>query len=1352
MRVLNVLQVLVCKLLLLCSLGSIYGQDSQPRIKFYTLDDGLSQVTITDLIQDKSGFIWLGTQDGLNRFDGQRFKHYKYNELDSTSISCNSITKLLGDPSGNVWIGTLDDGLNYYNHELDLFHRIQLGNTKNESVTALEIEENGTIWAASRNSGLHRLQPIGNGLFDQDNYLNNKALSALLLDGQQNLWIGGFKGEVLKWNLAKGENAPVLLEIEVQGNVQAFYRATDQLLIGTDTGLFIYDLANKQVEHFELNEHGDSPTKHITEFLDAGNSKVWVGTGSGLFLFDWKNAKVLQEIKYNEDETPGLSNNTVHSLLQISENQIFVGTANNLDLLDFKTPYFNTISKNKRGEHLLNDNVIFSIFKDQDRTWIGTSDGGLNLITNGKTYYFKEDQNNPLSISGNVVREIQKDDKNQRLWLATTRGLSMIDLKSFDPDHPKFKVFNHDPNSPGTINNDFIKGIALDKEGNVWGATFGHGIFRLTLKDNESVTVNRFKSNKNDTNSIINDFTQCIVSDSENNIWIGSQGGLTRLSLNGTTLESPTFTNYSQEETTPSSISANSVYDITIDSKDQIWVATHYGLNLFLGDGKFKSWADPKQNTDGIIYCLQADEDDNLWLGTTEGIVKYNPQSDDFKFYSVADGIQSKEFDIHAKFRDDKGNIYLGGVAGVTYFHPENLNNIDQPESLYFSQLRIKDEVIRTYGSTKKWLSASINRTESLQFNHDEFPFYLNFSSVDYRLHKDVEFAYKLLPTDTEWNVLKDPEIQFLNLPAGDYTLQVNGFSRGEEWEQAPLEMNLEILPPWWGTWWSYLIYLAIAITFADRFYRFQLSKKLAVAESERLREVSELKSGLYTNITHEFRTPLTVILGMTKELKSNLKNNISVSDKSSLSMIERNGENLLGMVNEMLDLAKLENQSMDIAWIQSDIIPLIKYLVESFHSLAATKNIALTVYNEEDLVLMDFDSHKISSIISNLISNALKFTPEKGKIIVHTHVIQLGESTALEVKIKDSGNGIAPEDQVNIFNRFYQVINERQKNTGGTGIGLALCKELIELLGGSIKVKSSLGRGSEFYFQLPIHNTAQLDAAHIVPKTKKVPTSEPILEVTENGQATEWPLALLIEDNHDVAHYLKSCLKNKYETIHASDGEIGIETALDRMPDIIICDVMMPKKDGYEVCKTLKNDSRTDHIPIIMLTAKVTTQDRLKGLSQGADAYLTKPFEKAELFTRIEKLILLRKKLIGKLEKNSFSSILKDKASDPQTKFIQEVVKVILDNLDNTNFGSLHLARELHLSESHIYRKLKTITDKSTAIFIRSVRLQKAKESIQSTNKTISEIAYEVGFNDPSWFSRSFKEEFGYPPSEVTK
>ena len=1331
---------------------SNFSKDSL-RIKYFTLEDGLSQVSTNDLLLDESGFVWIATQDGLNKFDGNDFKHYKYVESDSTTLSGNLTNKLLQDTNGNIWVGTIGNGLNYYDPKLDVFHRIKLehSNDENEIISALAMDNEGSIWVASRISGLHQLQYKDDGSFVQTHFLNNQPLSSLLFDKQGNLWIGGLEGQIYKIDPKNSSQLQGKAEIKVKGNVQSSYNTGQHLLIGSDFGFFIYDYKSKKAALIELEELGNIKTKHVLAILQQDDSTVWIATGNGLYLFDWTLNKVLQKIQYT-GSNGGLSNNTVQALLKISDNQLLVGTANYLNLVDFSQPYFKNISKDKRGKHLLNDNVIFSIFKDAEDLWIGTSDGGLNFIRNGKVYYITEDENNPTSISGTVVRAIIKDDYNQRVWLATSRGLNMIDLKNFDPNNPEFMVFHLDPNNSNTINGDFLKDIALDKNNHLWGATYGHGIFRLEMDLNKNVKIIRYRNDRNNKNSLKNDFTACIRVDAKNNILIGSQGGLTKLSFSNTNYTDPLFENCDRDSDSQKPISHNSVYDILIDNNERIWVATRHGLNLFLGNNEFKSWTEQDQFPNAVVYTIQNDNDGNLWLGTNDGLVKFNPESGIFSHYEVEDGIQSKEFDIHARFKDVEGTIYMGGIGGITYFHPDDLKNADDPKTLYFSQLKIKGKIVRS-AKSDGILTDVLFKTKEIEFKQQQFPFYLQFSSIDYRLEKNVKYGYKLLPNDEEWNMLDGSEIQFLNLSPGTHTLQVNGFSRGKVWKQAPLEMIIKIHPHWWASWWAYFIYVIVAIAFADRFYRFQLSRKLALVESLRLKDLDQLKSDLYVNITHEFRTPLTVILGLADTIKTDIETNENEKAKESLQIIERNGKGLLQLVNQLLGLSKIESGTIKLDLIQADVVPFLRYICESFQSLAKTSDIEITIYSEVDELIMDFDDNKLQVIVTNLLSNAIKFSPRNERVIFHIDKEIVEEQEFLVIKVKDNGLGIPKKAITHIFDRFYQAENSLTKAGKGTGIGLALTKDLVELMNGTVTVKSKERKGAKFLVKIPVTRKSKLITKTFIPtKTNQNEKNTGEWKLESFDQNTNLPQALIIEDNKDVIYYLKICLQDQFKCLIATNGNFGMDMAYDKIPDIIICDIMMPKADGYEVCKTLKSDYRTDHIPIIMLSAKASEKDRLKGLAHGADAYITKPFLKAELLTRLDQLVLLRKRMMQSNSKNKFSQILSSKEENPEIKFLQKVIQVIHAEIDNPSFGSRHIAQKLRLSESQIYRKLKAITGKSTAVFIRSVRLEKAKDLIQTTKKSISEIAYEVGFSDPSWFSRAFKDEFGHNPSATHK
>jgi len=511
------------------------------------------------------------------------------------------------------------------------------------------------------------------------------------------------------------------------------------------------------------------------------------------------------------------------------------------------------------------------------------------------------------------------------------------------------------------------------------------------------------------------------------------------------------------------------------------------------------------------------------------------------------------------------------------------------------------------------------------------------------------------------------------------------------------------------------------------------------------------LKSQLYTNITHEFRTPLTVIKGMTDTIRGKLNPKENKQFDDDLAMIERNSDKLLYLIKQMLDMSKIEAGSMKLEFIQDNIISYLQYVLESFQSMANVKNIQLVFYHETDKIVMDYDQDKIFIIASNLLTNAIKFTPEGGKIIFHVKRENLREVDKLIIKVQDSGIGIDEQHLANIFDRFYQIDNSQTRKGEGTGIGLALVKEMVHLLKGEITVKSTPGEKTEFCVTLPITNKASLVKAK---QEKTLPIDKSQIKPgisTKSVGNKNLPLALIIEDNPDVAKYLISSLRNKYQVRWSPDGQQGIDAAIEFIPDIIISDVMMPEKDGFEVCEALKTDERTSHIPIILLTAKATVNDRIEGLSHGADAYLTKPFNKKELFIRLEQLIKIRKQL---QEKYSKVELLIIEKSEPEgeERFLKKVIGLIEQQLDNNEFDTAMLASALNMSESQLYRKLKAVSGKSISVYIRSIRLLSAKKMLETTDKNVSEVAFLCGFNDPSWFSRIFKKEFGVSPGTFRK
>ncbi len=567
------------------------------------------------------------------------------------------------------------------------------------------------------------------------------------------------------------------------------------------------------------------------------------------------------------------------------------------------------------------------------------------------------------------------------------------------------------------------------------------------------------------------------------------------------------------------------------------------------------------------------------------------------------------------------------------------------------------------------------------------------------------------------------------------------------------LERQIKIIvhQVWYKTWWAWCIYIGTFFGLVYWISRYLFSQHLKKEESKRLKELDTLKSRLYTNITHEFRTPLTVIMGMANSIKGHTKEK---------ELIQRNSQNLLQLINQLLDLSKLDSKQLKIEYTQGNIVNYLQYLTESFYSMATDKNIRLTFYPEVKSLIMDYDEAKIQHIIYNLLSNAIKFTPEEGKVILHLQEIKKEEKPLLQIKVSDTGIGINETDLPKIFNRFYQADASSTRRGEGTGIGLALTKELIEMMGGTINVKSKLGEGTDFLILLPIvkrSNTPKTKTEITTPTIQKTPTEKTNFLVDANNNIflpADMPSLLIIEDNRDVITYIESLLQKDYHLIIARNGEEGIEKAIETIPDIIISDVMMPEKNGYEVCEFLKNDERTSHIPIVLLTAKADTADRIEGLKGGADAYLTKPFNKEELFIRLEQLIGLRKALQERFSQLPLISTT-NKKETPLTLdeiFIQKLTQVVEDRLDDPSLAVVHLCQAANLSNMQVNRKLKALTGKTPSRFIRSIRLQAAMKMLQNTELNISEIAYDVGFADPNYFSRTFSEEFGFSPNVIRK
>jgi signal transduction histidine kinase/ligand-binding sensor domain-containing protein/CheY-like chemotaxis protein len=798
------------------------------------------------------------------------------------------------------------------------------------------------------------------------------------------------------------------------------------------------------------------------------------------------------------------------------------------------------------------------------------------------------------------------------------------------------------------------------------------------------------------------------------------------------------------------------------DSRGMIWVAKMF-------DGIFR--LDPKtnayrhfRNEEGWVSNLVSHptEDDRgfIWLSGKEGLLRYDPQNDSFWHFDRGDGLHSNE--RGAFYKDSRGHLYFGNAEGFTVFNPNEIDPDPQPPELVFTDFKLLGESAPV-GEEQGFLSQHISQTNNIVLPYDKNIFTFEFIGIHFAKPENIRYSAKMEGINDDWvNLGNRNSIDYQGLAPGRYTFRLRAANPDGVWSE-PKSIAITIRPPWWQTWWAYTLYALVAFGVIFAIYRIQLDRQLEQAETRRLAELDAVKTKLYTNITHEFRTPLTIILGMIDQMEHNPKDWF----REGLRMIRRNGRNLLTLVNQMLDLRKLESGTLPVNMIQGDVVNYLQYITESFHSYAESKDIRLHFLCPHEELYMDYDPEKLLTIVSNLLSNAVKFTSEGGNVYVSVKDATSAERThsalrTLSIQVKDTGAGISQEKLPHIFDRFYQADDSATRPDEGTGIGLALTKELVKLLGGSIEVESTEGKGTTFTVMLPVTREAAPPSppegggfhagSHSNMKFSNLPEQPSAWHSPPSG-GQGGALALLVEDNEDVIRYIQSCLAADYRLAIARNGQEGIEKALELVPDVIISDVMMPEKDGFELCDTLKKDMRTSHIPIILLTAKADQESKIKGLSEGADAYLAKPFNKEELFVRLRKLIELRRELQERYASGASaertSSALR--TSYPrEDAFLQRLRQTLEAHLSEEDFGIPQLCRTLGMSRTQLHRKLKALTGRSTSIYLRSLRLAKARELLKSSDLNVSEVAYEVGFSSPGYFTQVFSEEFGMPPSAL--
>lgn len=1395
--------ILLPLLLCLISKAQTFEKEtfSNLRFKSFSTHEGLSQSSVLSITQDAQGFIWMGTKDGLNRLDGYNFKTYK-NEIDNkNSLSNNEIIFLSGDSLGNLFIGTRGGGLNKFIKNENRFIRYDNLNLPDGTVSTVFQCTDGSIWVGS-SQGLFKgipepenpdqfsfsnyskksvyldsngaLLPFENSFYSvvtikqltDETYivgtdkglfmfrandlsftlidikqLNIAKVNALVWDQSNLLWVATSEGLVrLKFNGEKVESAYFFTNRDKRwsalnsGWVESLICDFDgNMWIGTrGAGVIVMDKNEKFTEYTNDDSFSNQLGDNIINTLLIDRSGVlWIGTESkGAVTLDLFRKK-FNHLENNSEAGRNLTSNLVTAIAG-RDNIVCVGTAyNGLNYLEFQdnnTILSSHIPKIPYGDGRTSSEIISLLFDKNKTLWIGTASN--NLVSYHEKSGFKH------YFTGGFPFALHEDQEGS-IWVGTWgKGLGII-----NPNTDEIKLFANQPNDTRTLNGNIILSIFDDKQGNLWVGTKGRGLNVEPLKLLKQGYNNFISFEQNIPNGLLHNDVYCIFQDSENILWIGTGGGLNRLDL------------YSKPET--------------------------YS-EFQKGRVVFESFTELDGLPANLIYGIKEDEDGNLWISTTKGISKYNKKDKTFKNYNSNDGLQSNEFHSNAYYQAPDHKLFFGGVNGLTFFDPKDISNNLHSSDVVLSGLKVSNIPVMPGEKIKGKvvLNEDISVAKKIKLTHNHKEFSIDFSALHFANLEGVKYAYRLVGFNDEWRYLKGTEhtVTYTNLWEGDYIFEVKTTNNDGVWDNTPRQIVIEVSPPYWRNIWFYGIYLLLIVVGLMLFRRYTLigvsyKNKLLIEHIERtnLIENTEAKMRFFTNISHEIRTPLTLISNPIEEVIANGK--IDEKSKNSLILVSKNVNRLLNLTNQLLQLRKIDKGGVEPQFSNVKVGKFLKEIIGYFLQKALNKEITLSYHSEiDDDEMFWIDTELVTTAVYNVISNAYKFTPSKGQINIRLFK-QMPEISKIDrwkkkapkydkewycIEISDTGPGIAPEELQSIFHRFYQSKPRTKTDSPGSGIGLSIVKEYMDLMQGKIETRSKLGEGATFTLFFPVgdaHVKGSLISTQPITDEAEVPdlnNADASTQAEINaGNADELPTILVVEDDKDLSEYLASSLSDNYQIITAPDGKKGCEKAVEYLPQLIISDVMMPERDGIELCENLKNNESTKHIPIILLTAKAADESKIEGYKSGADLYVSKPFKLDVLKSQIEQLLSTRKLLVEVFSKQIMLEPRNIAISSADEKFLMKMNEVIDEHLSEPDFDVTAMVERMNLSHSTVLKKVKTLTNMSLVEFVKTHRLKRAAQILEKEHFQIAEVAYLVGFSDPKYFSKCFSKEFGKTPTE---
>lgn len=1302
---------------------SYLGYTQEYYLKHYQVDQGLSHNSVITSFQDSNGFLWFGTKNGLNRFDGYSFKLYHNDPLDTTSIGSNYIQAIIQQKK-TLWVGT-DNGLYHFDQVRETFSLMDI--TRNKSIQDIELDQNGTLWFIA-GGALYSYNGIQNKytVFDSADFFQAVNITK---DQNGGLWVASFN-QIYKYQPSSHSFIPMNVQAVNDGFpfvISTIFSLNQHtILIGTQNhGVISYNIASGEQKQLLTKEKAPI---YIRNFALKGAHELWIASENGVYVYNLQTRQY-DHIQKQYSNHYSLSDNAVYTITVDNEQGVWMGTYfRGINYYPKQyTPFKKYIPKSNTNS--ISGNIVRELTKDYyGNLWIGTEDAGLNKLNleNEKFTNFNPLKNKSAELSYHNIHGILAD--GNQLWVGTfEHGLDVIDIRTG-------KLIKHyGMGANGGLNSNFVFDVHKSLNGEILALTTD-GIQMYDKGKDQFVQYPKVTEHH---------FYNSILEVTEAQFWVGSyRSGVFYYDTSKNEKH-----NFKYDSKDPHSISSNAINDIFKDRKGQIWITTENGLNLYRPKtNDFQRFNVKNGFPSNVVYSVLEDEKGRIWISSSNGLIRFNPSSLKTKIFTQANGLSTDQFNYKSAFKDTNGTMYFGCVDGMISFDPNDfVNNIYTPP-LVLTELKLNNKTVEV-GHKNSPLSSSISYLDLLNLDYKQSSFSISFAALSYYAPQMTTYWYKLEGLNDNWLELnKSQTAYFTKLSPGDYTLKFKALNNNGSWSYGK-DLKIKITPPYWASITAYILYFLIGaaiILFSIRNYHKRTAEKnrrnLRLLNNKKEKEVYQAKIEFFTNVAHEIRTPLTLIKSpLEKILKSN---DHSKFLNENLAIMSKNTTRLLDLVNQLLDFRRTEIEDVKLSFVKTDLKPLINHMFSRFSQAIQERSLEVTLEVPQEDLYANIDKEAFKKILSNLINNAIKYADEKINITLEK------TQDNFKLVIKNDGELIPVQLRNKIFEPFYRL-PEAEHQTG-TGIGLSLAHSLTELHKGTLTLDFSDSTMNCFILEIPL---LQGTVFTLYQNQVEEPISELEIQPNETEVNTDQNVnstrILLVEDNTDLLDFIAKDLSEDYQVLTATSAELALEILQSEKVGLVISDVMMPGISGFELCKHIKTTLKTSHIPVIMLTSKTAITAKVEGLESGADAYIEKPFSMEYLHIQIKNLLENRKHIMKHYSSSPLAHIRSIAHSKTDENFIKTLDSVIDQNISDHHLSVEMLAEIMHMSRSTLYRKIKDISDLSPNELINITRLKKAAELLATGDYKIYEVSEMVGYNSQTSFGRNFQKQFHMTPTE---